>query len=166
MERAIIFLNGELKGNKKFYHEFINPGDKIFCADGGAKYTYQLNLMPELILGDLDSISEEIIEFYREHDTKFKKFPAEKNKSDTELLLETVLDRGHEEIILLAALGGRFDHALANLYLLEGMFRKQAEIKIVTPNNHLTVIQRHKTIKNQSNICHISCNFIKSSSFK
>ena len=57
MKRAYLFLNGRLKGSKKFYFDFIknNSGD-IFCADGGANFCYELNLIPEEIWGDLDSI--------------------------------------------------------------------------------------------------------------
>lgn len=150
MKRAIIFLNGELEGNKEFYHNYIAPSDTIFCADGGAEYAYQLNLMPDLILGDLDSISEEVINFYKKRAVDFKKFPTEKDKSDTELLLETVLEKDYEEIVLLAALGERFDHALANLYLLEGSFREDVDIKIITPDNHLEVIKKDKIIKEQA----------------
>ena len=150
MKRAIVFLNGELRGRKEFYHNYINARDTIFCADGGAQYTYQLNLMPDLILGDLDSLSEELIKFYKQHNVKFNQFPSEKDKSDTQLLLETIIDKGYKEIVLLAALGGRFDHTLANLYLLEGVFEKDVEIKIITPDNHLEIIKEEKIIKDQA----------------
>ena len=150
MKRAIIFLNGYLQGNKEFYHNYIAPQDTIFCADGGARYAYQLNLMPDLILGDLDSLDEEIIEFYKKHEVNFEEFPVEKDKSDTELLLETVINKDYDEIILLAALGKRFDHALANLYLLEGYFKADQELKIVTPNNYLKVIKDKKTIRDKT----------------
>ena len=150
MNRAVIFLNGELKGTKEFYHNFITPTDSIFCADGGAKYTYQLNLMPDLILGDLDSISEEVINFYKEYELSFETYPVEKDKSDTELLLEKVLTSGYEEVILLAALGNRFDHSLANLYLLEGVFNEKTDIKIITPENRIEVIKKEKILEDQA----------------
>ena len=150
MGRAVIFLNGELKGSDEFYHNYIEAKDTIFCADGGAKYTYQLNLMPDLILGDLDSLQQEIIKFYQERSVEFEKFPVEKDKSDTELLLERVLDEGYQEVVLLAALGKRFDHALANLYLLEGFFKEEVVVKIITPHNQLEVIKSEKMIKGQS----------------
>ncbi|MBM7556638.1 thiamine diphosphokinase [Halanaerobacter jeridensis] len=150
MSRAVIFLNGELKGDKEFYQNHIKDDDTIFCADGGAEYTYQLDLIPELILGDLDSISEEVIQFYQQHNIKFKRFPIEKDKSDTQLLLELVIDEGYEEVILFAALGKRFDHALANLYLLEGVFRENVDVKIITPNNHIEVIKGRKTIEEKA----------------
>ena len=75
MKIAYLFLNGELKGNKKFYLDFTenNKGD-IYCADGGANICYELNLIPKEIYGDLDSIKDEVKEFYQEKEVKFIKF--------------------------------------------------------------------------------------------
>jgi thiamine pyrophosphokinase len=150
MNRAIVFLNGDLKGDVEFYHNFLSPTDEIFCADGGAKYAYQLNLIPNLILGDLDSISEEVIQFYQEYNVEIRKLPVKKDKSDTELLLELLLTKDYEQLVLLAALGGRFDHALSNLYLLEGLFNDKTEIKIITPNSQIEIIKDKKIIDKQS----------------
>ncbi|MGM0369103.1 MAG: thiamine diphosphokinase [Bacillota bacterium] len=149
MNRAIVFLNGELKGDDEFYHNFLSTTDEIFCADGGAKYAYQLNLIPNLILGDLDSISDKIIQFYQDYDVEIRKFPVKKDKSDAELLLEFLLTKDYGQIILLAALGGRFDHALSNLYLLEGVFNEETEVKIITPNNQIEIIKDKKIISKQ-----------------
>ena len=57
MKIAYLFLNGELRGNKNFYLNFIeNHKGDIYCADGGANICYELNLIPKEIYGDLDSI--------------------------------------------------------------------------------------------------------------
>jgi len=59
MKIAYLFLNGELRGSRKFYLNFIEKqkGD-IYCADGGANICYELNLLPKEIYGDLDSIKD------------------------------------------------------------------------------------------------------------
>ena len=147
MKRAVVFLNGELKGNQEFYQNYISDDDQIYCADGGADYAYQLNLTPNLILGDLDSVSTETMNFYQNKGVKFKEYPAEKNKSDTEILLEKLLEKDYDQLILFAALGGRFDHALANLYTLERLFNSKTKIKIVTPKNQIEIIKNKKIIK-------------------
>ena len=65
MKITYLFLNGELKGNKKFYLDFIkNHKGDIYCADGGANICYELDLIPKEIYGDLDSIQNEVKEFY------------------------------------------------------------------------------------------------------
>lgn len=119
MKRAYLFLNGRLKGSKKFYFDFIknNSGD-IFCADGGANFCYELNLIPEEIWGDLDSIKDEVKKFYEPKKVKFKKFQKEKDYTDAELILEKIKDE-YNEIFCIAGLGGSLDHELTNINLLE-----------------------------------------------
>lgn len=65
MKVAYLFFNGQLRGSKKFYSNLIEKqeGD-IYCADGGANIAYQLNLIPKEIYGDLDSIKDEVKDFY------------------------------------------------------------------------------------------------------
>ena len=119
MKIAYLFLNGELRGSKKFYLDFIekNMGD-IFCADGGADICYELNLMPKEIYGDLDSIKNEVKEFYQEKNIKFIKFQVEKDYTDSELVLNEIKNK-YDVIYCIAGLGGSIDHELTNINLLD-----------------------------------------------
>ena len=118
MKIAYLFLNGELKGNKKFYLDFIenNKGD-IYCADGGANICYELDLIPKEIYGDLDSIQNKVKEFYQEKNVKFIKFNIEKDYTDTELVLNEIENK-YNAIYCIAGLGGSIDHELTNINLL------------------------------------------------
>ena len=118
MKIAYLFLNGELKGNKKFYLDFIenNKGD-IYCADGGANICYELDLIPKEIYGDLDSIQNKVKEFYQEKNVKFIKFNIEKDYTDTELVLNEIENK-YDAIYCIAGLGGSIDHELTNINLL------------------------------------------------
>ena len=64
MKKAVIILNGELDSRNKFYSENIEKYD-IYCADGGANHAYRLNIDPLEIWGDLDSITDENLKYYR-----------------------------------------------------------------------------------------------------
>ncbi|WP_027340440.1 thiamine diphosphokinase [Halonatronum saccharophilum] len=148
MSRAVIFINGDLIGEDKFYKDVISDDDSIYCADGGAKYTYRLNLIPELILGDLDSLSPEIIDHYNRAGVSFSKFPKEKDKTDTELLIDYILKKDkYNEIIIFAALGGRLDHSLANILLLEKFYNEYTAIKVISPKQTLEVIKSEFVLK-------------------
>ena len=118
MKIAYLFLNGELRGSKKFYLDFIekNMGD-IFCADGGANICYELGLTPKEIYGDLDSIKNEVKEFYQEKNIKFIKFQVEKDYTDSELILNEIQDK-YDIVYCIAGLGGSIDHELTNINLL------------------------------------------------
>ena len=118
MKIAYLILNGELKGNKEFYLDFIenNKGD-IYCADGGANICYELNLIPKEIYGDLDSIQNKVKEFYQEKNVKFIKFQVEKDYTDSELVLNEIQNK-YDVIYCIAGLGGSIDHELTNINLL------------------------------------------------
>lgn len=118
MKIAYLFLNGELRGDKNFYLDFIkNHKGDIYCADGGANFCYELTLIPKEIYGDLDSIKDEVKEFYQEKKVKFIKFKIEKNYTDSELLLNEIQNK-YDVIYCIAGLGGSIDHELTNINLL------------------------------------------------
>ena len=118
MKITYLFLNGELKGNKKFYLNFIkNHKGDIYCADGGANICYELDLIPKEIYGDLDSIQNEVKEFYQEKNVKFIKFQVEKDYTDSELVLNEIQNK-YDVIYCIAGLGGSIDHELTNINLL------------------------------------------------
>ena len=118
MKIAYLFLNGELRGNKNFYLNFIeNHKGDIYCADGGANICYELNLIPKEIYGDLDSIENDVKEFYQEKNVNFIKFKVEKDYTDSELVLNEVQDK-YDIVYCIAGLGGSIDHELTNINLL------------------------------------------------
>ena len=119
MKIAYLFLNGELRGDTKFYLNFIKKqkGD-IYCADGGANICYELGLTPKEIYGDLDSIKNEVKEFYQEKNIKFIKFQVEKDYTDSELILNEIQNK-YNVIYCIAGLGGSIDHELTNINLLD-----------------------------------------------
>ena len=119
MKIAYLFLNGELRGSKKFYLDFIEKNmEDIYCADGGANICYELGLTPKEIYGDLDSIKNEVKEFYQEKNIKFIKFQVEKDYTDSELILNEIQNK-YNVIYCIAGLGGSIDHELTNINLLD-----------------------------------------------
>ena len=119
MKIAYLFLNGELRGDKNFYLDFIkNHKGDIYCADGGANFCYELTLIPKEIYGDFDSIKNDVKEFYQEKNVKFIKFKVEKDYTDNELLLNEIQNK-YDIIYCIAGLGGSIDHELTNINLLD-----------------------------------------------
>ena len=109
--RAVIILNGELK-SPEFLKEICENADLVICADGGYDRAKASGVVPHLLLGDMDSVEN------RDFVGETYKFPCEKDETDCELAISHALERGSDEIILTCALGGRIDHALANLSML------------------------------------------------
>lgn len=77
--KICIVLNGEIEDYEVTRDIIIKECyDCIICADGGANHTYKMEIMPDYILGDLDSVEEEKINFYKNKGVKFEKFPSKK----------------------------------------------------------------------------------------
>ena len=119
MKIAYVFFNGELEGRVEYFKDLLlkEKGD-IYCADGGALHLEKLGVFPLEIWGDLDSVSEEILEKYSINNIVIKRFPKDKDFTDGELVLQHLVDKGYDEIRIIGGLGGRIDHALTNLNLI------------------------------------------------
>jgi len=117
-KQAIIFLSGRLNLKADYYKNIKYSDYDIYCADGGANYAYSLGIVPKVILGDLDSITEKVKKYYKKLKVKFKKFPISKDFTDGELIIKEVIAK-HKDILILGGLGGRTDHFITNLNLLE-----------------------------------------------
>jgi thiamine pyrophosphokinase len=115
--RACVFCNGQLK-NPANVKQIANDCDLLIAADGGAKYFSDIELTPQVIIGDMDSIDSDM--WKSKSDIKYIRYPADKDKSDAELAIEYALGHGYEQIILVAATGGRLDHTLGNIALVAG----------------------------------------------
>mgnify|MGYP000949320404 CR=1 FL=1 len=113
--RIIIFANGELPNPDKA-SALIQSTDFIICADGGTRHALTLNLIPNLLIGDMDSLPSnfQISTF----DGEVVLYPKDKNETDLELAINHAITLKPDEIIIIAALGGRMDHTLANISLL------------------------------------------------
>ena len=147
MKIAYLFFNGQLRGSKKFYSNLIEKqkGD-IYCADGGANIAYQLNLIPKEIYGDLDSIKDEVKEFYAKKNVKFIKFNVEKNYTDSELVLNEIQNK-YDKIYAIGALGGSIDHELTNINLLN----KYSNLIFITQKEKIFKINKSYEFYNMKN---------------
>lgn len=122
--------------------------DKIIAVDGGLEAADSLGLIPDMIVGDFDTVKKPVLE-------KFRRLPfivwdvhePEKNETDTELALRKAIAYGCTHITILGATGGRFDHMLANVFLLYGCLQQGVEACIVDPQNKIYLIEERRTFR-------------------
>ena len=107
------------------------PGDLVLAADGGYRALYSLGYMPDLLLGDFDSLGDLPLP----PDLPVLRFPARKDDTDTGLALRHGLDRGYRDFALYGCAGGRVDHLLANLQSMARVSRLGAAIRLAAPQN-------------------------------
>ena len=93
--------------------------DLVIAADGGARHAPVLGRTIDLWVGDGDSIGEAELAALAAAGVPIRRSPVAKDESDAELAILAALDAGAQRITILGALGGeRFDHGLANVWLL------------------------------------------------
>lgn len=114
---ALVLVAG-MPPSKQLYDESAKRAEYIVCADGAANWALAYGAKLDVLVGDLDSISEDALAKVREQGAKVQKLPPRKNETDTHIAVDVALEAGASELILLGATGGRLDHTLANIHLL------------------------------------------------
>lgn len=137
--RAIIFANGKLS-DPAAVRQRILPGDIIVAADGGAGHCLMLNLNPDILVGDFDSIDPAQLQHLQQVGTQIIRHPARKDYTDLELALQHVQALGVIHCLVFAGLGRRWDQTLANLLLPATVELRQMRIDFIDGNQELTVL--------------------------
>lgn len=139
---TIIFLNGEFP-RKKLVDRYLIRSDFIIAADGGANYLKSRNILPDLIIGDLDSIGENPLSYFRDKNVKIIKLREQKT-TDFEKSLNYCLRSNLNEIIVFGAASMRPDHTLNNISVLKRYYKK-LNIKFITEEFEIFYV--NKSIK-------------------
>lgn len=130
MGRCVIFCAGELDG----ILEPIRPGDFVIAADGGLAHTRALDIRPDLILGDFDSLG------YVPEGAEVS--PVEKDDTDAMLAVRRGLALGYREFLLYGSLDGpRLDHTVANFQTLQYLADRGAQGYLAGKRELVTVVK-------------------------
>ena len=145
---SVIVAAGSIPAEDNFYRPLITQAPRRIAADAGLRVFFRLDILPDLVVGDADSVAELEWNWALQHQVEIRKFPTDKDATDTQLALEILIEQGEPRIILLGGIGNRLDHTLANLYLLNyayergvvlTMIHPQHEIELVTPEHAVTL---------------------------
>lgn len=97
--------------------ERVDDGDIIVGVDRGIKHCLDTGLVPDILLGDFDSVSPCVLSDPRLKNCITKSYPARKNSSDLELALHWLTEQSVARVTLLGVSGGRSDHHMFNWLL-------------------------------------------------
>lgn len=150
MKRAIIFVNGNLS-NTDQAKNIIEKDDCLIATDGAAEHIIKLGLIPSVIIGDMDSISTNLLERSRLSSTILIKYPTKKDKTDFELAIDYCLENKFLEIVIFGVFGDRIDHFIGNILLMAKIKneKKLTKIKIVEDKKEIYVLTEKIEIKGQ-----------------
>lgn len=114
--KVVVLANGAL-GSTVAARGACDGAQRIIAADGGAHHAARLDLALDLLIGDLDSVTDEEARAFASRGVPIERHPVHKDETDLELALRRAVDMGAREIVVLGALGARWDQTLANLLL-------------------------------------------------
>jgi thiamine pyrophosphokinase len=111
---ALLLCNGE-PPSKGLTQRLVRSHDLFICADGGANAARALGLVPDVIIGDLDSLRPSTKRFFR---NSVITQVARQDNTDLEKALDYLLRRGVRRVTILGLAGGRIDMVLGNFAVL------------------------------------------------
>lgn len=143
-QRVIVVAGGELEPQELNY---ITHEDYVITADAGVERLLDHGIHPHLAVGDFDTTRKDYLNRLQELQITYQILPSEKDVTDTHFALEEAVRIQPREIVLLGALGGaRFDHALANMYLLEWLSEYSIPCTLIAGRNHIRLLSGPTTI--------------------
>lgn len=146
MNTAIISggcVNGEI-----FFKECGKTSfDYIIAVDKGLEMCYYNNILPNIIVGDFDSVNGKILETFKKKQITVREYNPNKDATDTQLAIEHAIEIKSDKITIFGATGDRIDHMLGNLHIMCIPLKKGIECCILDEKNKISLINQYIEIE-------------------
>jgi len=152
MGKVVFVVSGGELGDPAFLKEQavrVMPA-AVICADGGTRHVEDAGMVPDLIVGDMDSLDPEKQRRYEARGWRIVRHPPEKDETDTELALHEAFRLAPAEVWIWGALGHRIDHSLANISLLVQGRRRGIAVRLIDQWCELFLIDRRTVIDGEA----------------
>jgi thiamine pyrophosphokinase len=114
MITAFIFINSKIR--KDFIKRIaIKQDDLLIGVDGGAKNIMEMGRLPDIVLGDFDSLNDSVFGQLLQKKVPLIKYPKDKDFTDSQIALDFVLQQKVKKVIFIGLSGTRLDHIVTNL---------------------------------------------------
>ena len=142
-KRAFIYSAGDysVEDIKLYKRIKTKEDDLIICADGGYDALVYTTIVPNVVIGDFDSLKANVPK-----DIEVVKYPTDKDKTDLEICIDYALQRGCDTIFLLGALGGRIDHTIGSLCAMKYILEHGASPMILNGKSRIYLVDSEVTL--------------------
>lgn len=144
LNKVLLVLNGIL--DKNFLAETAKNYSFIIAADGGANKCLKAGVMPNIVVGDLDSITPKNKALLKNR----LKQVARQDNSDFEKALDYLKTLNPKQVDIILAVGGRFDFCFSN-FLAASAYLKYFDIRFLLPDATLYLLSKGAKIKAAKN---------------
>jgi thiamine pyrophosphokinase len=138
---SALFLNGDPPNAQAMQHAMAHNPQFVICTDGAFYYMNDLFIKPNVVIGDMDSLTEppsdiQLI-FIEDQDT-----------TDFEKALAYLCEQGFEKVVVLGSTGGQNDHFLGNLNAAY-KFRERLDICFFDQSQYFFLSDKTQKINTQ-----------------
>lgn len=133
--RGVIIAGGKIR-DYEYISSFISEEDFIICADGGYNHAKNMNIKPDILIGDMDSVTDFM------NDVEAIKYPTDKDFTDGELCVKYAKEKGIDELLLIGMTSERLDHTINNILMMASF----PKAKIIDESNEIYILKDNLTI--------------------
>lgn len=140
----LISANGDVR-ESNWIRPLAASATAVVAANGGSRHLWSIGVRPDLLVGDMDSLTPALRQWLAEGEVEHLRFATDKDETDLEIALQIAAERWDEPIEVVGAFGGRFDQVFANVSLLAHpaflgrdvtFFRQHERLKLLAPGLH------------------------------
>lgn len=139
--KTVILADGSFPSHERAV-SILHKADFIIACDGAADKLIQRNIVPQLIIGDLDSLSQETFEKYKDITLKVSR----QDNTDLMKAIEWCIESGRKKVHILGANGGREDHTIGNLFAITS-YATKLHLKLYTDTGFFVALAKSKELK-------------------
>ena len=146
MKNVIVSLAGECSISRDKLEKY----DYVIGVDSGTEYLYKLFLIPNLIIGGLDSINSKTLDRARKDKAEIISYETDKDKTDFELALNYLKINNYQNITIIGGESGELDHLFGNLLKISAFHTKeyiewkQSDKNIIFTNSEIINVESGK----------------------
>lgn len=141
---AVVLIGGDVP-DRQLVNDVVSSADIVIAVDGGVRIARMYDLTAHVLIGDLDSSSQQDRAWAESQGAEVIEFAADKDATDLELALDHAVAAGADRIVALGVQGGRLDHELGNWTVLSRPLAAQIEIR--TASGSATVMHGAQRIE-------------------
>lgn len=148
--KTFIFSGGTYQ--ESFVKKILEQEMKPFCViavDKGLESCLHLDLKPDYIVGDFDSLSSELFDYLKQNQDRVRRLNPIKDDTDTEAAVRLALEETEGDIIIFGGTGSRLDHVLGNIALLGLGWKKNRTIFLWDEKNRIRLVQKVLHLKKE-----------------
>ena len=135
---AAVFLDGDYE-DAGYYRRWALGAGLVVAADGGGRFLASAGIVPDVLVGDFDSLDEAAVAEVAAQGARIVRHPVRKDQTDGELAVDEALRAGADELVLAGALGA-LDHVLGHLALLGRVEARGTPARLVSPGMTVRVL--------------------------